>query len=152
MKNITVLTNYAASLEKTYKMPTESIRVLLTEQGYSYSAGAEKQAQAIARGYYIAEFNNRIDAFIIRAIVDDAEEAKGKLYFGLMNSQQDKRIAFYVYEFMDSDLNKLKNTAASSVVTSVNYSKFNSAKNILCNTNWKSYVPGFNATKLAGIK
>ena len=152
MKNITVLTNYAASLEKTYKMDTGSIRVLLTEQGYSYGAGAEKQAQAIARGYYIAEFNNRIDAFIIRAIVDDAEEAKGKLYFGLMNSQQDKRIAFYVYEFMDSDLSKLKNTAASSVVTSPNHSKFNSAKNILCNTNWNSIVPGFNATKLTGIK
>ena len=152
MKNITVLTNYAASLEKTYKMDTGSIRVLLTEQGYSYSAGAEKQAEAIARGYYIAEFNNRIDAFIIRAIVDDAEEAKGKLYFGLMNTQQDKRIAFYVYEYMDSDLSKMKNTAASSVVTSVNYSKFNSAKKILCDTNWKSIVPGFNASKLKGIK
>lgn len=152
MKNITVLTNYAASLESKYKMNTGSIRVLLTEQGYSYGAGADKQATAIARGYYIAEFNDRIDAFIIRAIVDDAEEAKGKLYFGLMNSQQEKRAAFYVYEFMDSDLSKLKNTSASSVVSSANYGKFNSAKNILCNTNWKSIVPGFNATKLAGIK
>ena len=152
MKNITVLTNYAASLEKTYKMDTGSIRVLLTEQGYSYGAGAEKQATAIARGYYIAEFNDRIDAFIIRSIVDDAEEAKGKLYFGLMNSQQDKRIAFYVYEYMDSNLTQLKSTSASSVVTSVNISKFNSAKNILCNTNWKSVVPGFNAAKLAGMK
>ena len=152
MKNITVLTNYAASLEKTYKMDTGSIRVLLTEQGYSYGAGAEKQATAIARGYYVAEFNDRIDAFIIRAIVDDADEAKGKLYFGLMNSQEDKRIAFYVYEFMDSNLTQLKSTPASSVVTNENISKFNSAKNILCNTNWKSYVPGFNAAKLAGIK
>lgn len=151
MMNITILTNYAASLEKTYKMDTGSIRVLLTEQGYSYGAGAEKQAQAIARGYYIAEFNDRIDAFIIRAIVDDADEAKGQLYFGLMNSQQEKRTAFYVYEFMDSDLSKLKNTAASSVVSSANYSKFNSAKNILCNTDWKSIVPRFDATKLSNI-
>lgn len=152
MQNITVLTNYAASLEKTYKMNTGSIRVLLTEQGYSFSAGSEKQATAIARGYYIAEFNDRIDAFIIRAIVDDAEEAKGNLYFGLMNSQQDKRIAFYVYEYMDTNLSQLKSTSASSVVSSANYSKFNSAKNILCNTNWSSIVPGFNASKLAGMK
>ena len=152
MKNITVLTDYAASLEKTYKMNTGSIRVLLTEQGYSYSGGADAQATAIARGYYIAEFNDRIDTFIIRAIVDDAEEAKGKLYLGIMNSLQDKRTAFYVYEYMDSDLAKLKSTLASSVVTDVNYGKFNSAKNILCNTDWKEYVPGFNATKLAEIK
>lgn len=152
MQNITVLTNYAASLEKTYKMASGSIRVLLTEQGYSYSAGADTQAAAIARGYYLAEFNDRIDTFIIRAIVDDAEEAKGQLYFGIMNSQQDKRTSFYVYEYMDSDLSELSKTSAQGTVSSGNYSKFNSAKNILCNTNWKSIVPGFNATKLAGIK
>lgn len=151
MQNMNVLTNYAASLEKSYQKSPGSIRVLLTEVGYSYGAGAENQARAIARGYYVAEFNDRIDAFIIRAIVDDAEEAKGKLYFGLMNSQQEKRTAFYVYEYMDSDLNQLKNTFPSGLVSSANYGKFNSAKNILCNTNWKSVVPGFDASKLAGI-
>lgn len=152
MNNITVLTNYAASLEKTYKKPTGSIRILLTEQGYSYSGGSDNQAMAIARGYYLAEFNNRIDAFIIRAIVDDSEEAAGRLYFGLMNSQQEKRTAFYVYEYMDGDISKFSKTSAQGTVSSANYAKFNSAKRIVCNTNWKSIVPGFNASKLAGIK
>lgn len=152
MRNISVLTNYAGILENTYGKLSGSIRVLLTEQGYSYSAGAENQAMAIARGYYIAQFNDRIDAFIIRAVVDDADEASGKLYFGLMNSQHDKRIAFYVYEYMDSDLSQFRNTPAEGIVTSENYDKFNKARSIVCDTNWSSIVPGFDAYKLAGIK
>ena len=152
MRNINVLTNYAGTLESTYGKKSGSIRILLTEQGYSYAAGKEVQAQAIARGYYIAEFNDRIDAFIIRAIVDDEDEAKGKLYFGLMNSQQDKRISYYVYEHMDSDLSRLAQQSAEGYVTEDNYTNFNNAKSILCNTNWNAIVPGFNAAKLAGIK
>lgn len=152
MRNIQVLTNYAGTLEGTYGKTPGSIRVLLTEQGYTYSGGAEQQATAIARGYYIAEFNDRIDAFIIRAVMDDAEEASGKLYFGLMNSQQDKRISFYVYEYMDGDLSQFRDVPASGTVSPENYNKFNAAKSIVCDTNWAAVVPGFNASKLAGIK
>lgn len=152
MRNITVLTNYASEIESAYGKETGSIRVLLTEQGYSYSSGAETQAMAIARGYYIAEFNDRIDAFIIRAVSDDKDEMSGKLYFGLMNTQQDKRISLYVYEHMDSDLSQFAGISAEGYVTWENYSKFNKAKEIVCNTNWSSMIPGFNAAKLAGIK
>ena len=152
MRNISVLTNYAGTLESMYGRKAGSIRVLLTEQGYSYSAGADNQAMAIVRGYYIAEFNDRIDAFIIRAILDDPDEASGNLYFGLMNRRQEKRTAFYVYEFMDSDLNKFRSTSAAEVVTPENYGKFNRAKEIVCNTNWSAVIPGFSASKLAGIK
>ena len=152
MRNIAVLTNYASAIESAYGKEAGSIRVLLTEQGYSYSAGAETQAMAIARGYYIAEFNERIDAFIIRAVSDDKDEMSGRLYFGLMNTQQDKRISLYVYEHMDSDLSRFAGISAEGYVTWENYSKFNKAKEIVCNTNWESIVPGFNATKLAEIK
>ena len=151
MRNISVLTNYAGTLENTYGLPSGSIRVLLTEQGYSYTGGAQKQASAIARGYYIAEFNDRIDAFIIRAVVDDPDEAQGKLYFGLMNSQHEKRIAFYVYEHMDSDIDQFKNISPIGYVSSENYDKFNKAKEIVCNTNWSSIITGFNKVKLANI-
>lgn len=156
MKNINVLTNYASSLEKKYGKETGSIRVLLTEQGYSGKSTSSKdtylQAEALARGYYIAEFNDRIDAFIIRALLDDDEEVKGKLYLGLMDYKQNKKTAFYVYEYMDSDLSKLKQLSAQSVVTAANYGDFNNAKKILCNTNWKSIVSGFDVKKLATIK
>lgn len=153
MKNIQVLTNYVATLEKNYGMAKNSIRVLLTEQGYSYdSNNPKRQAEALARAYYTAEFNNRIDAFIIRAIVDAREEVANGLYLGTMNAQTEKRISFYVYEFMDSDLTKLAATPAKDVVPSNNYGKFNSAKEILCKTNWKNIISGFDASKLAQIK
>lgn len=152
MRNITVLTNYVSKLESNYNKNVGSIRVLLTEQGYSHSAGAEVQAEAIVRGYYIAEFNDRIDAFIIRAVSDDRDEMSGKLYFGLMNSQQDKRIALYAYEHMDSDLSKFAGISAEGYVTWENYSKFNKAKEIVCGKNWQSMIPGFNLNKLKNIK
>lgn len=152
MKNINVLSNYAASMEKKYGMKSGSIRLLLTEQGFSYdSKDPKQQAQAIARGYYTAEFNDRIDAFIIRSLVDSSVETKGGLYLGIMNQQTEKRTSFYVYEYMDSDLSKMEKLNAKDVVSQVNCEKFNDAKNILCKTNWKSIIPGFNASKLSAM-
>lgn len=151
MKNITVLTNYAAMLENAYGLPTGSIRVLCTEQGYSYSGGEENQAYAIARGYYTAEFNDHIDAFIIRAVRDDKNETAGNLYLGLMNRFQEKRTAFYVYEYMDSDVDQFWNKSPVGSVSSQNYNRFNKAKEIVCSTNWSNCVPGYNKAKLAGI-
>lgn len=151
MRNITVLTNYAASMERSYGLPTGSIRVLCTEQGYSYSGGADNQAYAIARGYYTAEFNDRIDAFIIRAVFDDPDEANGGLYLGLMNRKQEKRTAFFVYEYMDSDIEWFYQESAAGSVTAENYGKFNATKNLVHNTNWSSIIPGFNKSKLARI-
>ena len=152
MRNIKVLTDYADTLEKSYGKSVGSIRVLLTEQGYSYIEGAETQAEAIARGYYIAEFNDRIDAFIIRAVVDDADEAKGKLYFGLMNRLHEKRIAFYVYEHMDSDISKFVNINPVGYVSEENYSIFEKSKRIIRETNWSQIIPGFDEKKIAEIK
>ena len=38
------MTDYVATLEKEYGISSGTIRVLLTEQGYSYSGGADNQA------------------------------------------------------------------------------------------------------------
>lgn len=155
MRNIRVLTDYAASLEGIYRKSSGSIRVLLTEQGFSSTKlegpEAYSQAEALARGYYIAEFNERIDAFIIRAISDDSEEVSSGLYFGLLDWQEIKKTAFYIYEYMDSDLTKFAQVPLSSV-SSGNQNKLNDAKTILCNTNWESIIPGFSRNKLAAIK
>ena len=69
-----------------------------------------------------------------------------------MNIGHDKRIAFYVYEHMDSDLSQFGRIPAEGYVSYENYNKFNKAKEILCGTNWKGVVPGFDAAKLANIK
>ena len=156
MKNISVLTDYAAALETKYDKPEGSIRVILSEQGYTASGKndemAKKQAEALARGYYMAEFNDRIDAFIIRAINDDAEEMKGKLYLGLKTYTDVKRITFYIYEFMDSDLELfVKRNPATVASSTKNQEKVKEAQKILGVTDWSSIIPGFNSKKLADM-
>ena len=152
MKNISVLTNYAATLEEKYDKPEGSIRIILSEQGYNAGQGAEIQAQALARGYYMAEFNDRVDAFIIRAVIDDADEMRGGLYLGIRSWDEKKRISFYVYEFMDSCLEDFEDTNPSKVASSsTNQNKVKNAKKILCDTDWESLVPGFSRSKLAGM-
>ena len=150
IKNVNVLTEYGTTLEKKYDKPTGSIRIILSEQGYNAGQGADIQAEALARGYYIAEFNDRIDAFIIRAVIDDADEMRGGLYLGIHTWDEKKRTSFYVYEFMDSNLDDFANTAPERVSTG-NLSKVKTAKNILCNTNWENKVPNFSRSKLAGM-
>ena len=163
MKNIAVLTNYAAALEKKYGKPAGSIRVIFSEQGYTatgkYDVTAKAQAQALARGYYMAEFNNRVDAFIIRAINDDIEEMKGGLCLGLKTAASlgsgyadIKRITFYVYEYMDSSIEKFVNTEPGNIAWgSANQNKVKNAQSILGNTKWGSIIPGFSKSKLAGM-
>ena len=149
MKNISVLTNYAATLEEKYEKPAGSIRVILSEQGYNGSPNPTSQAKALARGYYMAEFNDRIDAFIIRAITDAKEETKGGLYLGITNGQQEKRIAYFVYEYMDSNLEYMGQLNPVKIVSSDNIGKFEIAQKILSETNWESIIPGFYYEKLA---
>ncbi len=151
MKNISVLTEYAAALEDKYDKPEGSIRIILSEQGYNAGQGAELQAHALARGYYIAEFNDRIDAFIIRAVIDDVDETRGGLYLGIRSWDEKKRISFYVYEFMDSSPDVFEEIPLEKVADSLNWSKVKAAKNILCNTNWESIIPHFDRSKLAGM-
>lgn len=141
MKNISVLTDYAASLEQTYNKEPGSIRVILSEQGYNSGAsnaygqgsGHALQAEALARAYYTAEFNDRIDAFIIRAVQDAAEEVAGGLYLGLRSQKDKKKIALFVYEYMDSDLDVFTGKAAGSIATSWDHNdqKAASAQSIL---------------------
>ena len=156
MKNISVLTDYASALEQKYEKPEGSIRVIFSEQGYTAGgkndATAENQARALARGYYMAEFNDRVDAFIIRAMSDDVEEMRGGLYLGLKTYNDIKRITFYTYEFMDSSIEAFANRTPGSVASSsTNQNKVRVAQNILGKTNWESIVPGFSRSKLAGM-
>ena len=147
MKNISVLTDYAAALEEKYGKEPESIRVILSEQGYNAGKGSEIQAKAIARGYYMAEFNDRIDAFIIRAVIDAEEEVAGKLFLGIQNRFHEKRISFYVYEYMDSNLEKFYETPVEKISVE-NKAKVEHAKEILCTENWEELIPGFDRNKL----
>lgn len=137
MKNIKVLTDYLTKIESKYKKKKGSIRVILGEQGFSAVKGktsAEKtQAAALGYGYYIAAFNSRVDAYIIRTYLDDPAETRGGLYLGLMSASHKKKQAYNVYKFIDTE-------------QSAEYmKKYLSTVGI---SSWKKKIPNFDAGKL----
>ena len=161
MRNLHVLTDYLSYLESAYGKDAGSIRVILSEQGWTSSVyGEYNQALAIALGYYIAEFNPRVDAFIIRAEVDDWEEMCAGLYMGLRNYGVDtKKMSYYVYKYMDTprathegdDWNlALKDYDEDSLGFSSddNRQRFKDTQSMLLNWDWSAWVPGYDESKL----
>ncbi len=137
MANITVLTNY---VKKKFGKKT---RIILSEQGFtSYKYGRtveQTQAAAIAYAYYIAEFNDMIDAFILQRHVDNLTELNQGLALGLwtrktgtMETKDTKKYAYRVFRYMD--------TSKRRSVT-----KF--ALPIIGKSSWKKAVPGFKASR-----
>ena len=123
------------------------------QQGYNAGQGSKNQATALAWGYYMAEFNDRIDAFIIRAIADDPAETQGGLYLGIHNMSQQKRSAYYVYEYMDSDIDAFCAMKPYEVASdSANHPKVLEAQEILGSSAWNSRVPGYDKAKLAAMR
>ncbi len=91
MKNLNVLTKY---LKKKYG---SSVRVILSEQGYSSTWGQANQAAAIAYSYYIAACNSMVDAFIIRSYYDHPVEVAQGLRMGIKGKE-----AFTAFKYMDT--------------------------------------------------
>lgn len=127
MYNIEVLTKY---IKKNYGSKT---RIILSEQGFTATMGAEEQAASIAYGYYKAEFDSMIDAYIIRAQYDNAGEVSQGLSMGLSTIGKKHREAYTVFKYMDTQ-NSEKYTKK--------YLKTIGAKS------WKSIIPGYSASKL----
>ena len=107
MNNIKVLTDYLGKIEKKYGKDKGSVRVILGEQGFTALKGIKnqerKQAAALGYGYYIAMFNSRVDAYMIRSYLDDPMETEDGLYLGLMNASHEKKQSYEVYKYIDTD-------------------------------------------------
>ena len=140
MKNIQVLTDYLGSLESQYGKASGSIRVIIGELGYTAVQGntsAETaQAAALGYGYYIAMFNSRIDAYIVRAYLDDSAEISSGLYLGVMSQGHVKKQSYDVYKYLDTEqslsyMNKYLSTIGIS--------------------SWESAIGGFNAGALPSV-
>lgn len=140
MKNIQVLTDYLGSLESQYGKAGGSIRVIIGELGYTAVQGntsAETaQAAALGYGYYIAMFNSRIDAYIVRAYLDDPAETVSGLYLGVMSKNDVKKQSYDVYKYLDTErsleyMNKYLSTIGIS--------------------SWESVIGGFNAEALPAV-
>lgn len=122
MKNINVLTNY---IKRNYG---SSVRIILSEQGYSSVDGEAEQAAALAYSYYIAACNPMIDSFIIRSYNDHPVEVAQGLRMGI----EGKR-AFSVYKNID--------TSKSEQYT-------NRYLKVIGASSWRQIVPGYNKNRL----
>lgn len=137
MKNIQVLTDYLSGIESMYGKAGNSIRVIIGELGYTARQGRgseeTEQAAALGYGYYIAMFNTRIDAYIIRAYLDDPAETSTGLYLGLRDKGHAKKEAYDVYTYLDTD-------------QSLSY--MNQYLSVTGVGSWESAIPGFDAGAL----
>ncbi len=137
MKNIKVLTDYLAEMEARYGKASGSIRVIIGELGYTGRLGdgasEAEQAAALGYGYYIAMFNTRIDAYMIRAYLDDPVEMRDGLYFGLRDQGHGQKEAYEVYKYLDSE-------------ESLAY--MNRYLQVVGIDGWEQVIPGFRAEAL----
>ena len=139
MRNIRVLTDYLGTLETQYGKESGSIRVIIGELGFSAAGGnsgqENEQAAALGYGYYKAMFNTRIDAYIIRAYLDDPEETSAGLHLGLRRNDgsQTAKISYDVYQNLDTD-------------QSLNY--MNQYLGLIGIGSWESAISGFDASEL----
>ena len=145
MKNLHHFTNYFHN--SNLLNPDGKVRsIILSEQGYtSYSniAGHNeaKQAANIALGYYIAQANDDIDAFILRGMTDEWE---GNQYFKFGLREQgtadgkpgEGKLAHEVYKYLDTP-DSLTHTAFAKAALNV--------------TNWADVVPGWNEADYAAM-
>ena len=123
-KNIDVLTNYV----KTHYGP--DTRIILSEQGFNAYNGDSIQAAALAYSYYKSEFNDMIDAFIIRSDKDYQSEISQGLKFGLTDINGNKRQSYNVFKYMDTDQYPI-------------YTNF--ALNIIGTSDWSYLVSNFDS-------
>lgn len=139
MKNINVLTDYLGTLESKYGKANGSIRVLLGELGYTARAGSSEedwQAAALGYGYYIALFNSRIDAYIVRAYIDDPAETAAGLYLGMFDTSYNKKKSYEIYKNLDTE----------SSLTNMNQ-----YLSLIGISSWENAIPGFDAGKLPAV-
>lgn len=101
MANIEVLVNYMKQ-EQFLTDQGEVRSILLSEQGYTATAGEAYQAAAFAYAYYKAEHYEEIDGFLLNRQTDAAEEVAQGLAFGLNNSSGGQRQLYNVFKYIDT--------------------------------------------------
>lgn len=136
-KNLDVLTNY---VKKKYGKNT---RIIISECGFTNAEGEAAQAAAIAYSFYKAQFNDMIDAFIIRTEVDSRGETLRRLDgvvinadFGLISLSGHKRASYNVFKYMDTP----------------KYAKYTKdCLKTIGASSWNSIIPRFNKNVLTSM-
>ncbi len=161
MRNLNYLNQYLADMENRFGRGNGSIKMILSEQGWtSTGRGGEKgQARALAQAYYIAEFNDRVLAFTIRAEKDDPKEVRDGLSMGLRDGDEKYKPAYYVYRYMDTPV-KPSSDSSEKLISEYNrgnlwlsdrqWTRFREAQEVMA-MDWKNIVPGYQEDKLNGM-
>ena len=162
MRNLHYLNQYLADMENRYDRSSGSIKMILSEQGWtSTGSGGEKgQARALAQAYYIAEFNDRVLAFTIRAEKDDPREVRDGLSMGLRDEDEKYKPAYYVYRYMDTPVVPSSDSSEKLISeydansmwfpSNAQRNRFKAAQEVMA-MNWKTLVPGYQEEKLNGM-
>lgn len=134
MKNLRSLTDY---IKYTYGSDK---RFILSETGFTSVSNGTKdeilQAAAIAYAYYLAEFNDMVDAFVVHRHVDHRVEMNMGLYLGLWANENGseetptrQKYSWVVFQKMDTNQSLLYTNFALPYIGA---------------SDWYSVVPGFN--------
>ncbi len=101
MKNINVLTDYM-SQPALLNADGQVRSIILSEVGYSSTAGDAVQAAAIAYAYSKVAANSKIDAIMFSRQTDAGEEIAQGLALGLSNPGGGHKQAYTVFKYMDT--------------------------------------------------
>ncbi|MCR5674798.1 MAG: hypothetical protein K6G16_03730 [Lachnospiraceae bacterium] len=100
MKNIGIVTDYLHQ-DRFLNRNGEVRSVILSEQGFSSTAGQDLQAAAIAYAYKIAAANPDIDYFIYARETDHPVEIAQNLALGINNTGGGHKKSYNVYKHVD---------------------------------------------------
>lgn len=115
MANIEVLTNYMQQ-EQFLDSNWEVRSIILSEQGYTSTAGEAVQAAAFAYAYYKTEHNPYIDAFLLNRQTDAPEEVAQGLAFGLNHSNGAHKQIYNVFKYIDTPSHAEYTDFAKSII------------------------------------
>jgi len=101
MENIEVLVNYLR--QEQFRKEDGSVRsILISELGYTSSAGEALQAAAFAYAYYKMEAYSEIDGFLLNRETDAGEEVSQGLAFGLTDAGGGRKQIYNVFKYIDT--------------------------------------------------
>ena len=122
MDNISVLTGYMQ--QESLLNPNGEVRsIILSEQGYSSTAGEAVQAAAFAYAYYKVEANPHIDAFLLNRQTDAPEEVAQGLAFGLNHSNGAHKYIYNVFKYIDTPQHADYTNFAKDIIGISNWSQ-----------------------------
>lgn len=101
MANIEVLVNYL-NQEQFLTGDGEVRSILISELGYTSTAGEAYQAAAFAYAYYKIAAYDDIDGFLLNRQTDAAEEVAQGLAFGLNNAGGTHKQIYNVFKYIDT--------------------------------------------------